>query len=300
MTWVSAAILSSATMGVVSIIDSHLISKRMPSLGSYLIPAGAVTLVYGLIVFKLFPLPANVGTLPILLALASGIVRTIGITIVLYTLQKEEVSRVIPVLHTYPIFVAILAALTLGEALNWTQWLAIVITVAGAVLVSLNRTANTSKLKVGKSLGFLFGASALLGIANTISKYTLDYISPWSLYSLTTFCMVGVFFVLFLRPKVFHELRDMKNPRSAMSLIVGNETLVLLSMILFFWAVEKGPVSLVSTINTARPVFVFFYAVALSRLSPVLLEWHLSKQTIALRGISIAMIVAGITLVSLY
>jgi drug/metabolite transporter (DMT)-like permease len=300
MTWVSAAILSSATMAVVSIIDSHLISKRMPSLGSYLVPAGAVTLVYATIVFKLFPLPADVGTLPVLLALASGIIRTIGITIVLYTLQKEEVSKVIPVVHTYPIFVAILAALTLGETLNWTQWLAIVITVAGAVLVSSNRTASTAKLKVGKSLGSLFGASALLAIANTISKYTLDYISPWSLYSLTTFCMVGVFFVLFLRPKVFHELRDMTNRTSAMGLIIGNETLVLLSMILFFWAMERGPVSLVSTINTARTVFVFFYAVVLSRLSPVLLEWHLSKETVALRGISIAMIVAGITLVSLY
>jgi len=300
MTWVSAAILSSATMGVVSIIDSHLISKRMPSLGSYLIPAGAVTLICGFIIFKLFPLPTDVAALPILLALASGIIRTIGVTIVLYTLQKEEVSKVIPVIHTYPIFVAILAALTLSEALDWTQWLAIVITVAGAVLVSLNRTSDTSKLKVGKSFGYLFGASALLGIANTISKYTLDYISAWNLYSLTTFCMVGVFFVLFLRPKVFHELRGMKNPGSAMSLIVGNETLVLVSMILFFWAMEKGPVSLVSTINTARPVFVFFYAVVLSRLSPVLLEWHLSKETIALRGISIAMIVAGITLVSLY
>jgi drug/metabolite transporter (DMT)-like permease len=287
-------------MAVVSIIDSHLISKRMPSLGSYLVPAGGVNLVYAIIVFKLFPLPADVGALPILLALASGIVRTVGITIVLYTLQKEEVSKVIPVVHTYPIFVAILAALTLGEALDWTQWLAIVITVAGAVLVSLNRTFNTSKLKVGKSLGSLFGASALLAIANTISKYTLDYISAWSLYSLTTFCMVGVFFVLFLRPKVFQELRSIRNPKSAMSLIVGNETLVLLSMILFFWAIEKGPVSLVSTINTARPVFVFLYAVVLSRLSPVLLEWHLSKQTVALRGMSIAMIIAGITLVSLY
>ena len=51
LSWLGAAILSAATLGLINIIDSHLLSKRMPSLGSYLVPVGIANLIGGLIFF---------------------------------------------------------------------------------------------------------------------------------------------------------------------------------------------------------------------------------------------------------
>jgi drug/metabolite transporter (DMT)-like permease len=84
-----------------------------------------------------------------------------------------------------------------------------------------------------------------------------------------------------------------------MGLLVLNETLAPIAALLLFWSIERGPVSLVSAIAGAQPVFVFIYAVILSRISSVLLEQRMGKRTLALRFVSIAMIVGGITIIHL-
>jgi uncharacterized membrane protein len=105
----------------------------MPGLRAFLLPVGIIQLIFCSLVFSLFPLPEGIGTLPILAAIAGGICRVTGSLILFYNLKKEEVSRVIPITFTYPIFVAIIALPLLGESLHYLQWLAIIIVVAGAV-----------------------------------------------------------------------------------------------------------------------------------------------------------------------
>ncbi|TRZ93485.1 MAG: hypothetical protein D4R82_05030, partial [Dehalococcoidia bacterium] len=133
MNWVNTAILGAAVMGVVNILDSHLLSKRMPGLRAFLLPVGIIHLIYGSLLFALFPLPGGIGMWPVVVAVASGVLRTGAVVIMLDSLRREEVSQVIPVIYAYPIFVAIMAVPLLGESLNYLQWLAIVIVVVGAV-----------------------------------------------------------------------------------------------------------------------------------------------------------------------
>ena len=139
MSWASVAIFSAAIYGIITTIDSHLISKRMPGLRAFLLPLSIVHLFYGLIFFYLFPFPDKIGLWPLTVAFGSSIIRIAGATIMIYLLKKEEVSRVVPVVYTYPIFVALIAVPLLGESINPLQWLSIVIVVAGAVIVSFKQ-----------------------------------------------------------------------------------------------------------------------------------------------------------------
>ena len=104
--WVSLAVLGAAALGVVNIIDSHLISKRMPSFRAFLLLVGAIMLVYGMVIFYLRPLPEDVGTWPMVVAVTSAVFRLASVTIMLYILRTEEVSRVIPVFYIYPAMVS--------------------------------------------------------------------------------------------------------------------------------------------------------------------------------------------------
>jgi len=88
MNWASAAILSASIMGMVNIIDSHLLSRRIPSLRVFLLPVGIIHLIYGLLLFYLFPLPDGIGIRPVLVAVAGGISRFIAISILLYNLKQ--------------------------------------------------------------------------------------------------------------------------------------------------------------------------------------------------------------------
>ena len=66
----------------------------------------------------------------------------------LKTMRSEEVSRVVSVVHTFPIFVAIMAVPLLGEVLGKTEWLAIFMTVTGRTLyrTSLPRDSHNHSL----------------------------------------------------------------------------------------------------------------------------------------------------------
>lgn len=298
MNWVNTAILSAAIMGMVSIFDSHLLFKRMPGLRAFLLLVGIIHLIYGSLLFTLFPLPQGAGIWPVLAAVASGMLRTAAVVIMLDSLRREEVSRVIPVVYTYPIFVAIMAMPLLGESLNSLEWLALVIVVVGAVMVSITQSPSGSIRWRGKLL-LLFSASLLFAVADIAGKYALAYISFWNMFWLSAFCMSGIFLLVSVRPQVIGQVIKMEQRNSAIGLLVLNETLAPIGIVLSFWALERGPVSLVSTIISSRPMFVLMAALILSRLSPMFLEWRYGKWILAMRLIATAMIVSGIAIIHL-
>jgi drug/metabolite transporter (DMT)-like permease len=298
MTWITASLVVAAVGGLANIIDSHLITKRMPSFRAYLLPASTLHIVYGLIFLNLYPLPSGVPAFPWSIAAVAVVTRTIAILLMLYAMRTEEVSRVIPVANTYPVFVAILAVPVLGEALNYLQWLAICITVAGAVLISIRWRGQGQGARLRQTFILLLASSILFGVANTATKYALDYLSFWNMYSISDLCYGAVFLLLSARPGVLRELRDMSKKGTAMKLIAFNETMTMGGYILSFWAMERGPVSLVSTIMGIRPCFVFLYALALSRTLPWVLQERLGKGIIAVKIISIALIVGGVAIIN--
>jgi len=300
MNWVSIAILSVVAGTLVNIIDSRLLSRQMPSLRAFLLLMGSVHFVYSWIFFFLFPLPRNLETEPLLIAVGSGLLRTAAITLLFYSLQKEEVARVIPVFYTYPIFVALIAMPILGESLSYSQWLSIIIVVAGAIIISVKRRPTGATIWLSRPFLLLFGSSLLMALMNITSKYALAYISPWSLFWLSTFCMSGIYLLISIRPRIIKQIGNMKRRNSTLALFIFNETLTALATVLLFWALETGPASLVSAIvGGSRPVFVFIFALILSRIWPTFLEWQPGRVALILRIIAIAMIVSGLTIIYL-
>jgi len=235
----------------------------------------------------------------VLVAIVAGISRTTAATIMLYNLKKEEVSRVIPVVYTYPIFVAIMAIPLLGETLNYLEWLAIVIVVTGVVIISAERSPSGAASRLSQPFLLLFVSSLLFAMADIASKYALAYISFWNVYSITVFCLSGIFLLVSLRPHILRQLRDMKQRNSSIALLAFNETLAPVGMVLSLWAMERGPVSLVSTIIGSRPVFVAIYSIIISLILPNFLLKPAGKGMLALRLAATFMIVGGISVIYL-
>ena len=218
----------------------------------------------------------------------------------LKTMCTEEISRVIPVAYIYPVFVAVLAVPLLGETLNWLQWVAIFITVAGAVLISVRWRGQKGLAQLRQSFVLLLASSILFGVSNVATKYALDYLSFWNMYSVSDICYGTIFFLLSARPSVLKELRDMAGRGTALKLMVLNETMTLGGYLLSFWAMANGPVSLASTVMGTRPCFVFLYTLLLSRVfKGALLEEYLSKGIIVVKIVSIGLIVGGVAIINL-
>lgn len=291
-------------MAAAGILESHIISKRMPGLRVLLIPAGVMAIVWGAILLILFPLPQGLGVIPFLITVLSGLLRGLASWLVLHILRTKEVSRVIPVVDTNPVFVAILAVLLLGETLGNLQWAAIMVVVLGAVLIS-SKLVSSKLVSRDSGAGFARAlvlpliASLLLATANITSKYALEHVSYWNMMTVGALIMGGLALIVSLRPIYLRQLRTINRPILTAGLLFLLNSLAIVSMVLMFWAIQRGPVSLVSAIIGVRPAFVFVYAVILGRTSSVLLEQRMGWQTMVLRFGAIAMMVGGLMMIHL-
>jgi len=299
MNWTGTAILSAAVFALVSIFDSYLLTRRMPGLRVFLLLSGVVYLVYGLILVYLFPLPEGIGIVPILVAIVSGIFRTAGVTIMIFTLKREEVSRVLPVYHTYPIFVAIIAIPLLGESLNYLHWLAIIIVVAAAAIISVEKSSTGSTSRLSRSFLLLFISSLCMAVSDTTSKYSLSYLSFWNVYTISLFCMGSISWLISIRPDTIKQLSEMKQKSQTITILFCNEIMAPVAMGLMFWAQSRGPISLVSTILATRPVFVAIYSIILGLVFPGFLMRTSSGRVIIIRFIATILIVGGISIIYL-
>ncbi len=297
--WINIAVLSAALLGLVNVFDSHLITRRMPGFQVYLLLISPFILISGIVFALLFPLPDNLSAWQILVAVAAGLLRATSVILLLYTLKREEVSRAIPMVAIYPIFVATMAVPLLGEVLTPVQIAAIAIVVVGAVVVSAKRMPGRPTRWLGTIFFLLLASSILLALADLTSKYALGYLSSWNIYWISILALSILTLLLSLRRHSLAQLTRIKNPRTSLALVVLNETLVITGALLLFWAMERGPISLVSTIASTRPVFVLIYVLILSRFRPAFLLERMGRATLAIRLAATALIAGGIAIIYL-
>lgn len=299
MSWAIAALLNAVLSGLANVFESHLIVKRMPSLQAFQLPAGILQFGLGLLFLGLFPLPMHVGIVPWLVAAGSGVAAASGFSLMLRVFRTEEVSRIIPVVYTYPVFVAILAFPLLGEAVSSLEWLAIFMTVAGVVLMSVRLGDGARNAQWSRNLALLLGASFLWALSSIGSKYALRYISFNNMYSINALSIGALFMLTSLRPSVLRQLGSMKHRRLSLGMLLVTEALFLPSALFFFWALQKGPVSLVSTISATRPCLVFLYTLVLAYIFPNMLRERLTMGSTGAKIISIGLITGGVAIINL-
>lgn len=297
MNWIFLAIAGAGLMGASNILDSHLLSKRM-GLRIFLLLMGITVMLVGLAVFFMFPFPGDISSTVLLIAIAQAVARILGVAIMFYVFRQEEVSRAIPVIYIYPIFVALMSVPLLGEILHSLDWLAVLIVVAGAIMISVRRR-QIGGFTLTKPFWLLICAGLLFAMTDVASKYVLSSLSFYNLFALTSVCMGGVSMFVLVNAKTRKEYSVIKRRNSAIALLVLDQGLSTFGVLFGLWALQLGPVALVSTIGASRPVFVLLYSLILSRISPMFLQFAPGKGLLVLRIVAAGMVAGGIAIIYL-
>ena len=297
MAWIVIALASAAIGAAVSTIDKTLLQNYLRSHVTLQLIIGILQGFSGIVFTVSFAWSGGVLTGDALLAFISGSIFGFSGLLLLYVLKHQEVSRVIPVSQTAPVFAAVLAFMFLGETLLLIQWLAITVTVLGAMLLSIQPEVQHGRLSLQKSFFPLMVASLAMAVGYVTVKTPLDSLPVPLIHGMRSLGLSAVFLGFSTVNKdARRELISIIQKRSSgVALVLVSEIgLVNGSFLLLLWAISSGPVGLVTALVSTRSVFVLLYSTTLSLRFKGLLAEKVTSKLIAFKLFAITLIVIGI------
>jgi len=300
MEWMVFAAASAFTFALVSVLDKILISDHVGSGKIFVAGVGGAQVLLGIATLPLATFSgfdASVITVAVLSGVFSG-TYLIGMFIIM---ESQDVSRVVPVVSTYPIFVAFLAFLFLDEHVSIFAWACVIVTVVGAAMVSLAPKSINSTEGVGiLALLFLLLASMSFGLSQFLSKTIAEEMTMWTQYSLRAFGGGITCGLLIFLPGVRQGLVTLfTNFKTMMVFSITEIVLVFFAILFFFLSVYSGEIYLTATVMATRPLFVFGLTLLLSIPMIGLFKESVRGKAMATRATGIVLTVGGVIGVSL-
>ena len=300
MHWIFIALIAPLIWSVLNHVDKYLIS-------SYSKDIGVAGLAIFSSLFAIFVLPIiyffdqSVLSLPasqILALIISGIFFILCIFFYLHALGRDDASHVVPFWFLTPVFAYVLGVSFLGEYIEGGKIIGSLITLIGAVILSLEFDEG---VKIKKVTAFLMILSSLsLAVADTIFKYFAANASFgqsifWNQVGLVIFACILLLIPLYRRD----FLKILKvNTKKLFMLNLGGEAAQAGASILNFYALLLAPIALVTLVNyTFQPLFVFIEGILITKFFPRIAQEHLTKRHIAQKLASILIMAAGVYLI---
>ncbi len=300
MSWVAVVLAGVALAALLSVLDKTVIHRyaRMPYLQPLVI--GITMMLIGLPLLAVTGVPSSATYEAVLSALASGVCYGLGTHILVYTLYRQEVSRVIPVYQTYPIFTALIAFLFLGERLDTVEWLAMLAVVGGAVLLSFRRDESGCGFLLDRAFLLLMLGSAIEGSSFVFGKSAVNDLPVLFTHALRLLSLGSVLLALNLRRRSLEQVLWFVRTRSPALKYVALNQLVLsnASQFLFLWALSLGPTTLVTALSGLRAFFVVVYALVLARVWRGALGEVATPATVTVKLFSTILIVGGVAVIA--
>ncbi len=233
--------------------------------------------------------------------LAAGLFGGLGGVIFFRVVARREVSRAVPVTQTFPIFVAPMAVLFLGESLRVFDWFAILVTVAGAVLISIRQGTEGKGFVIDRSFYELLLASLLMAGMNLAAKQALETLPVLLVHGIRSLALTPMLLAFSVRSESLADLRRMVAERSPALAIFGvNEYLIAnTGMVLNLWATSLGPVSLVTALSASTSLFLLVYSILLSLRFRNMLGEQVGRQAVLVKAVATTLIVLGVAVISL-
>ena len=300
--WVIVAFAAEVLWVAGNLIDKYLIEKYFATddgeeggVGTLIIFSGLFGFVIALFAYLASAGEINVSMNIVSFGLAVGVLNGLWVWLYLQALERTELSRVVPLLQTVPIFGLLFALVMLGEVLTSTQIIAAVIILAGAVLLSIRLKSSGTKFDY-LSFFLMLGAAAIVAFTDVLFKTITLFSDFWS----TAFWMgLGIaLFGLFLYTCIggyrrqFNKYIQEKN-YGVWSGNIINEVVDAGANLTFAAATILGPVALVQTANAYQPFLILVASLTLSKLAPKYFSEETDGVTLTQKLIGIGIITVG-------
>ena len=297
--WLYIALLGYGALAVVNILDKFILSKEkvQPSLYTFYTAITVLPIVL-LIPFGITMLGSSGEWL---IAALSGVSFMLALIALYVGFRESEISHVGPLVGAaIPIFTLFLAKFFLHESISTRETIAVLVLIAGSVLIS----SEKSRWHSGWHKGMLWGivAGLLLAISHVASKYIYGVAGFYSgfIWTRAALGLSGMF--LLLLPSVHEPLFQKRSwfsgsyARGNLGLVVLNKLLAVAGVILIQYAISLGRVSLVSALSGVQFAFLVIVVVILSKFFPRLFREDYRRGEVIQELAAVVFISVGLVL----
>jgi drug/metabolite transporter (DMT)-like permease len=245
------AILSPLAFAFMNILDKYVVSHRVKKSLGFSIMAGVAAAIFGL-VLALFLDWRGFRLSDYLIPIVVGLLMGSQYFLYYHIMKNEDASNFVGLTYTYPVLVAFLSFVFLHEILSVISYIGLFCIMTGAVLLSV----RMKKLKLKVSLWAIVGISVMIAFNAFIIKiYTTNM--P-ELNGIAVNCIaIGLAVLCGLFNKKLRNDARVEIKRFHWALLT--EFFTFLGLFTLYIAIKGLPVTIVSSIAAAQPLFLLFF-----------------------------------------
>lgn len=302
--WLIAGIIPPLLWAIVNHIDKYLLSRSShPSSVNVLMvySTGFSAVVIPMMMLfgydKLF-----VDWRQVFIQIIGGVLMSVSIYCYLLALNKEEASKVIPLVLLVPIFGYFFSYFILGETLTGREMLGCLLILLGALVITLEFKEETRRLHVKHEVLMIMIVGAIFQAApETLFKYvTLENSFAVSIFwQHVGILLYGVVLLMISKGLWSDFIVSMKSDGISM---VGfnflSEAFNAGAHMVRDYALLLAPVAVIMTLNGYQPLFVFIIGIALTLLIPKIIKENIRTSHLIHKGSAIAIMIIGTILIA--
>ncbi|WP_299848850.1 EamA family transporter [uncultured Roseovarius sp.] len=227
--------------------------------------------------------------------ISAGVINGLWILMYLHAMIRADVSNVVPLFQTVPIFGLVFGAAILGEYLTGPQVLAALVIMSGAIVLMCKIDSGRLGLDV-TSMVLMLGSSSCVALSQVVFKSAAVDANYW-----TAAFWLGVGYMSFgaslyrFVPTYRRQFLTLFSKRRLQIIGVNalNEVFDTAGDLIILAAVVIGPVALVQSLNAYEPMFIFLLSLLLMHLWPSYFQEDISTSALIQKFSGITIIVFG-------
>jgi len=247
-----------------------------------------------------YPIPSAT---VVVVSLVAGLIYIPSTHLYNLALDREEASRVAPLIETAPLFTFVVGILVLGEVLSTRNLVGILLVVIGAMLVSPGDSCargtctGNLRFRLGRAFWLVVLGSSLYAVFAVLTRVAIQQGGDlWWVYFWSRIGGVVPVAVLTRDNDVLERTLDGGMRSRETYLLGGNELIGKLGLVLITAAFGLGPAALVDAVSATSPMFVMFMVLGLDAVG--ILDEDVSPRVLVAKTAAAGLIVGGVFLIS--
>lgn len=295
MSWLFYAILAQFFYTVCIFVDKYILEREVSDYRGMPIYSALISAVFGIFIWIAtgFPILTVRDSLLIIL---TGMLTTFGVATYFNALSSEEGSKVTILFQMQPVITLSLSFLFLGERISGFQLLGFLLILIAASIISIEK--KLEKIRFSNIFFLILLTDFLWASAYVIFKFVVDTNSFSKVLSFESLGIgLGglVLYLFFPSIKKAFNKTNKKVGRRIIYFIAINEAVALFSRLLKYFAISKGPVSLVDVVGGTQVIFAIALGFFLTLIAP-----KIFKENISIPGLSQKIVMASLILLGLW